>query len=83
MLKTVKNSDQHFGGGGKRAGFILSHNPDVIIAYGMGPRGIKIYQSKNVAVLGSNEKTVKEAIERYRKSELVELTEDCQQAQHP
>jgi predicted Fe-Mo cluster-binding NifX family protein len=81
--KIVPNAGEHFGGGGKRAGFILDLKPNVIIAYGMGPRGLRIYQDERVAVLKANANTVKELIVAYNRNELVELTEGCHEARHP
>ena len=81
--KTVPNAGEHFGGGGRRAGFILDLKPNVIIAYGMGPRGISIYQSERVAVLKANSRKVKDVIIAYNKDKLEELTEGCHEARHP
>ena len=81
--KTVPNAGEHFGGGGRRAGFILNLKPNVIIAHGMGPRGISIYQSERVAVLRANADTVKDVIAAYNRGGLEELTEGCHEARHP
>jgi predicted Fe-Mo cluster-binding NifX family protein len=81
--KTVPNTGEHFGGGGRRAGFILNFKPNVIIVYGMGPRGLSIYQSERVAVLRANADTVKDVIAAYNRDELDELTEGCHEARHP
>ena len=81
--KTVPNAGEHFGGGGKRAGFILDLKPNVIIAHGMGPRGISIYQSERVAVLKANAHIVKDVIMAYNSDKLEELTEGCHEARHP
>ena len=81
--RTVSNVGEHFGGSGRRADFILQLKPNVIITYGMGPRGLSIYQSVRVAVLRANANTVKEVIAAYNKDELEELTEGCHQARHP
>jgi len=81
--RTVSNVGEHFGGSGRRADFILQFKPNVIIAYGMGPRGLNIYQSVRVAVLRANANTVREVIAAYKKDELEELTEGCHQARHP
>jgi len=82
-LKTVANAGEHFGGSGRRADFILQLKPNVIITYGMGPRGLGIYQSVRVAVLRANANTVRQVIEAYNKNELEELTEGCHEARHP
>jgi len=80
--RTVPNVGEHFGGSGRRADFILQLKPNAIITYGMGPRGLNIYQSVRVAVLRANANTVKEVIAAYNKDELEELTEGCHQARH-
>lgn len=80
--RTVPNVGEHFGGSGRRADSILQLKPNVIITYGMGPRGLSIYQSVRVAVLRANANTVREVIAAYNKNELEELTEGCHQARH-
>ena len=81
-LKTIPNVSEHFGGSGQRADFILQLKPNAIITYGMGPRGLNIYQSVRVAVLRANANTVREVIAAYNKDELKELTEGCHHARH-
>jgi predicted Fe-Mo cluster-binding NifX family protein len=79
--RTVPNVG-HFGGSGQRADNILQLKPNAIITYGMGPRGLSIYQSVRVAVLRANANTVREVIAAYNRDELEELTEGCHQARH-
>jgi len=81
--RTVPNVGEHLGGSGRRADFILQLKPNAIITFGMGPRGLNIYQSVRVAVLRANANTVGEVIAAYNKDELEELTEGCHQARHP
>ncbi len=81
--KTVANVGEHFGGSGRRADFILQLKPNAIITYGMGPRGLSIYQDVRVAVLRANANTVRKVVEAYNKNELEELTEGCHEARHP
>jgi predicted Fe-Mo cluster-binding NifX family protein len=81
--KTVPNAGEHFGGGGRRASFILGLKPNVIIVYGMGPRGLSIYQRERVPVLRANANTVKDVVAAYNKDELKELTQGCHEARHP
>jgi predicted Fe-Mo cluster-binding NifX family protein len=81
--KTVANTGEHFGGSGRRADFILQLKPDAIITYGMGPRGMNIYQRMRVAVLRANANTVREVIAAYADNTLQELTEGCHEARHP
>ena len=80
--RTVSNVGEHLGGSGRRADFILQLKPNAIITYGLGPRGLNIYQSVRVAVLRANPNTVREVIAAYNKDELEELTEGCHQARH-
>ena len=78
--RTVPNVGEHFGGSGRRADSILQLEPNVIITYGMGPRGLSIFQNVRVAVLRANANTVREVVAAYNKDELEELTEGCHQA---
>jgi len=80
--QTVPNVSEHFGGTGHPPDCILQLKPDALIAYGMGPRALSIFQDARVAVLRANANTVKEAIAAYNKNELVELTEGCHRARH-
>ena len=81
-VKTVANVGEHFGGSGQRADFILQLKPNAIITYGMGPRGLDIYQSVRVAVLRASANTVREVIAAYKADKLQELTEGCHHAHH-
>ena len=81
--KTAANVGERFGGSGRRADFILQLKPNVIITYGMGPRGLSIYQSVRVAVLRANVNTARQLITAYNNNELEELTEGCHEARHP
>jgi predicted Fe-Mo cluster-binding NifX family protein len=81
--RTVANIGEHLGGSGSRADFILQLKPNVIITYGMGPRGLSIYQDARVAVLRANANIVRQVIAAYSKNELRELTEGCHEARHP
>jgi len=80
--KTVPNVGEHFGGSGQRADHILALKPNVIITYGMGPRGLSIFQNARVAVLRANADTVKDVMAAFNKDELEELTEGCHHARH-
>lgn len=82
--KTVPNVGEHFGGSGQRADQILALKPNVVITYGMGPRGLSRFQNARVAVLraNANADTVKDVIAAFNKDELEELTEGCHHARH-
>lgn len=81
-VRTVPNVGEHFGGGGHAHDFILDLNPNAIIVYGMGPRGLSGFQNAGVAVLQANANTVKEVIIAYKDDKLQELTEGCHHACH-
>jgi predicted Fe-Mo cluster-binding NifX family protein len=81
-VKTVPNVGEHAGGMGYTHDHILELQPNVIIVYGMGPRGLNTFQSAGVAVLRANANTVGEVIAAYRDDTLQELTEGCQHAHH-
>jgi len=79
----VPNVSEHFGGTGLPPDRILQLKPDALIAYGMGPRALGIFQDARVAVLRATANTVREVIAAYNKGMLVELTEGCLRARHP
>ena len=80
--KTVSNVGEHFGGRGYTHDRILELDPNVIIVYGMGPRGLSTFQNAGVAVLRANADTVKDVIAAYNEDKLEELTEGCHHAHH-
>ena len=81
-VKTVPNVGEHAGGRGHAHNNILELQPNVIIVYGMGPRGLNTFQSAGIAVLRANANTVSEVIVAYKDDKLQELTEGCQDAHH-
>jgi predicted Fe-Mo cluster-binding NifX family protein len=81
-IKTVPNVGEHAGGMGYTHDHILGLQPNAIIVYGMGPRGLNTFQSGGVAVLKANAKTVGEVVTAYKNDQLQELTEGCQHAHH-
>ncbi len=81
-VEVVPNTGEHFGGAGQPADNILRLKPDALIAFGMGPRAINIFQQACVAVLRANATKVREVVEAYKKGSLTELTEGCHEARH-
>jgi len=81
-VKTVPNIGEHAGGRGQTHDHILELQPNAIIVYGMGPRGLSTFQSAGVAVLRANANTVSEVIAAHKYDKLQELTEGCHQAHH-
>jgi predicted Fe-Mo cluster-binding NifX family protein len=81
-VKTVRNVGEHCGGTGQTHDHILELQPNAIIVYGMGPRGLMGFQSAGVAVLRANANTVKEVVAAYKDDRLEELTEGCHEAHH-
>ena len=81
-VKAVLNVGEHGGGMGHAHNHILELQPNVIIVYGMGPRGLNAFQSAGVAVLRANVNIVNDVITAYRDDKLQELTEGCHDARH-
>ena len=81
-VKAVPNMGEHTGGMGYAHNHILKLQPNVIIVYGMGPRGLNTFQSAGTAVLKANANTVSEVIAAYKENKLRELTEGCHDAHH-
>jgi predicted Fe-Mo cluster-binding NifX family protein len=81
-VKTVPNVGEHAGGMGYTHDHILGLQPNAIIVYGMGPRGLNTFQSAGIAVLRATAKTVGEVVTAYKEDQLQELTEGCQHAHH-
>ena len=82
-VKTVSNVPHSTGRMGQPHEVVLGLQPNVIIAYGMGRRGIGSFQSFGIAVLRANANTVNEVITAYKENKLQELTEGCHDARHP
>jgi predicted Fe-Mo cluster-binding NifX family protein len=82
-VKTVANVPHSTGRMGQPHDVVLWLQPNAIIVYGMGRRGIFSFQNAGVAVLRANANTVKEVITAYKENKLQELTEGCHDARHP
>ena len=82
-VKTVENLPHGTGRMGQPHDVVLGLKPNVIIAYGMGRRGIGSFQSVGIAVLRATANTVNEVITAYKENTLEELTEGCHDARHP
>ena len=82
-VKTVANVPHSTGRMGQPHDVVLDLQPNAIIAYGMGRRGILSFQNAGIAVLRANANTVKEVIDAYKENRLQELTEGCHDARHP
>jgi predicted Fe-Mo cluster-binding NifX family protein len=81
-IKTVPNAGEHCGGQGQAHDNILKLEPNAIVVYGMGPRGLTTFQDAGVAVLRADGKTVREVIAAHNEDRLQELTEGCHEAHH-
>ncbi len=81
-VKTVENNGEHCGGHGHMHENILDLQPNVLIAYGMGPRGLTNLQEAGIEVLKANADTVKDVMDSYRNGKLQKLSEGCHQALH-
>ncbi|NHJ14224.1 MAG: hypothetical protein EAX95_11140 [Candidatus Thorarchaeota archaeon] len=77
-----RNTGGHVGGRGHAHDNVLSYSPQVVIVQGMGPRGLRSFESQDIAVLRSEGRLVDEAIASYLSGDLQELTEGCSHAHH-
>ena len=82
-VKTVPNVGHYTGRMGQPHDVVLNLQPNAIIVYGMGRRGLISFQSVGVAVLRANANTVRDVIAAYKENKLQELTEGCHDARHP
>jgi len=76
------NTSEHTGGRGHAHDNVMHYQPTVIIVSGMGPRGIRNFESQNIAVLRANSHSVDDVVASFVKRELEELTEGCTDAHH-
>jgi predicted Fe-Mo cluster-binding NifX family protein len=81
-VKTVSNVGHFTGRAGQPHDVVLGLQPNAIIVYGMGRRGIASFQNAGIAVLRANANTISEVIEAYKENKLQELTEGCHDARH-
>lgn len=83
ISKTVQpNTSGHVGGKGHAHENVMQLSPHVVIVHGMGPRGIRSFESQDVAVLQTSSDSVDDAMASYLKGDLTELTEGCAHAHH-
>jgi len=78
-VKTITNTSEHAGGAGFAHDHIVEQQPNALIVYGMGPRGINAFQNAGIRVLKANADTVKAVITAYKEGKLQELSEGCQE----
>jgi predicted Fe-Mo cluster-binding NifX family protein len=81
-VETKSNKGEHFGGVGHPHEKLLDLNPNVVVAYGMGPSGLITFQNSGAKVLKAGANTVKENIAMYKEGKLEALTGGCEHAHH-
>jgi predicted Fe-Mo cluster-binding NifX family protein len=81
-VKTEANTGEHHGGTGHPHENLLALNPNVIVAYGMGPGGLASFQNAEVNVLKATAKTVEESVAQFKAGKLEKLTGGCEHAHH-
>lgn len=79
-VKTEENTGEHVGGTGHPHENLLALNPDVIIAYAMGPGGLHSFQNAGVTVLKATEDAVKGNVNFFKEGKLKELMGGCEHA---
>ena len=78
----TSNTSEHFGGRGKAAMNILTHEPNALVLLSCGPGAIQNFQQRKIAVLTGPIKTLQDAVYGYLQDTLQELTEGCKGHQH-
>jgi predicted Fe-Mo cluster-binding NifX family protein len=81
-VKTEPNIGEHLGGTGHPHENLLALKPNVIVANGMGPGGLKSFQNARVIVLKADANTVEEIITSFKQGKLTELVAGCGHAHH-
>ncbi|MCW4025161.1 MAG: NifB/NifX family molybdenum-iron cluster-binding protein [Candidatus Bathyarchaeota archaeon] len=81
-VKAVANTGEHAGGVGQAHDHIVALQPDAIVAYGMGPRGLMSFANAGIKVLKANADTVNEVVTAYKEGKLLALTDGCEHAHH-
>ncbi|MFB3888972.1 MAG: NifB/NifX family molybdenum-iron cluster-binding protein [Candidatus Bathyarchaeia archaeon] len=81
-VTTVPNTGEHVGGVGHPHEKLLALKPDVVIARGMGPRGLQSLHDACIKVLKTNAPTVKETVAAFQQGKLTELESGCEHAHH-
>jgi predicted Fe-Mo cluster-binding NifX family protein len=81
-VKTEPNTGEHLGGTGHPHENLLALKPNVIVAHGMGPGGLKSFQNAKIIVLKADANTVKEIITSFKQGKLTELVAGCEHAHH-
>jgi predicted Fe-Mo cluster-binding NifX family protein len=82
-VKTEPNRSDHMGGApGHSHESFLALEPDVVVAYSMGPGAMNTFQDAGVKVLKATANTVKGNIESFKEGKLKELAVGCEHAHH-
>ena len=81
-VETHANTGEHMGGFGHPHENIQTLEPNIIIAFGMGPGGLQSFKNAKTKVLKAEQNTVEEAIAAFRTGKLKELTAGCEEAHH-
>ena len=83
-VSTFANSGQHHGGTKTPAEVVAEHGADVILTSGLGPRAVRLFESKGIRVMIGASGTVEQAIEQYRQEKLAPATEAsaCKEHRH-
>ena len=72
----LPNTSHHMGGVGYPPELLAEAGVDTLLCSGLGRRAIQMFQEKGVHVHVSAHGTVKDAIESWKRGELVEATDE-------
>jgi predicted Fe-Mo cluster-binding NifX family protein len=81
-VTTVKNAGKHVGGISEAHDNITKLEPEAVVVYDMGPRGLQAFHEAGIAVLKTCAGTVGEVVAAYKAQRLEELIDGCPHALH-
>ncbi|MFH0884032.1 MAG: NifB/NifX family molybdenum-iron cluster-binding protein [bacterium] len=81
-IETVKNEDNvnaQGGAGVQAAELVANHGADVVITGHCGPKAFSAFQESGIKVFSCSDCTVGQALEKFKKGELVQLQDSTVQ----
>jgi predicted Fe-Mo cluster-binding NifX family protein len=79
-LENTPHGERHGHGGTHKR--VADLEPDALVVMAMGPRGLRDFGDRGIAVFTGSVRTIGEAVEAYVGGDLSPLTEACHEAKH-
>jgi len=78
--RNVPHGEMHGHGGAHE--LVARLMPDALVVMGMGPRGLRDFGDRGIAIFTGPVQTLREAVDSYVGGRLSSLTEACRDAKH-